>query len=81
MHAIAAAITMLTEKNYDPDKLASYANRLWLRGRIYRIWPGWAVTPAMQTGFVNHLAQALKFAPKSTPIAPQRGSTSQPSPG
>lgn len=65
MHAIAAAITMLTGKSYDPDKLASYANRLWLRGRIYRIWPGWAVTPAMQAGFVNHLAQALNLPLKA----------------
>ena len=59
MHAIAAAIGMLTGKHYDGHALARLADKLWLRGRFYRLWPGWAVTPRMQTGFVNYLARAL----------------------
>lgn len=57
LHAISSALGMLGVHHQDPQALANEVNRLWWRGRFYRLAPGWGVTPPMQAKIVNYLAR------------------------
>lgn len=57
LHAISAALQMLCDAYFDPVDLINESNRLWWRGRFFRVFPGWAVTPGMQARFINYLAK------------------------
>lgn len=57
LHAISAALQLLCGADLAPKDLAAEVNRLWWRGRFYRVLPNWAVTPPMQANIVNHLAR------------------------
>ena len=57
LHAISAALELLCGVRLAPRELAAEVNRLWWRGRFYRVLPGWAVTPPMQARIVNYLAR------------------------
>lgn len=57
LHAISAALELLCGVCLAPRELAAEVNRLWWRGRFYRVLPGWAVTPPMQARIVNYLAR------------------------
>lgn len=55
LHAISSAIYLLTEKYYAPGDLIKLADKLWWRGRFYRILPGSGILPHMQLGLLNYL--------------------------
>ncbi|MGB4594757.1 MAG: hypothetical protein WBI14_02495, partial [Anaerolineaceae bacterium] len=55
LHAISSAIYLLTEKYFTPGDLINLANRLWWRGRFYRILPSSGIFPHMQLGLLNYL--------------------------
>lgn len=57
LHAISAAIEILCGVFLKPQDLIEETNRLWWRGRIFRIFPKWAVAPGMQARYVNYLAK------------------------
>jgi len=56
-HVIAAGLRLLLDVNIDPGQLSNEIDRLWWRGRLMRVFPGWAVTPRMQVRIVRHLAR------------------------
>lgn len=58
LHAISAALALLCGTHLAPEELASEVNRLWWRGRLFRVLPNWAVTPPMQAAIVNYLARS-----------------------
>jgi hypothetical protein len=55
LHAISSAIYLLTENYYSPRDLIDLANKLWWRGRYYRILPGSGIFPHMQLGLLKYL--------------------------
>ena len=57
LHAISAALELLTGLRLPPYQLVAEVNRLWWRGKLYRVLPNWAVTPPMQASIVNYLAR------------------------
>lgn len=57
LHAISAAIEILCGILLKPEDLIEETNRLWWRGRLFRIFPKWAVAPGMQARYVNYLAK------------------------
>ena len=57
LHAISAGIEILCDVFLKPEDLIEETNRLWWRGRFFRIFPKWAVTPGMQARYVNYLAK------------------------
>lgn len=57
LHAISAALELLTGLHLPPNELVAEVNRLWWRGKLYRVLPNWAVTPPMQASIVNYLAR------------------------
>jgi len=57
LHAITAALLLLNGVTLPAQDLSNEVNRLWWRGRFYRVFPGWGVTPGMQTRLVNYLAR------------------------
>ena len=57
LHAISAALELLTGLRLPPYQLVAEVNRLWWRGKLYRVLPNWAVTPPMQANIVNYLAR------------------------
>lgn len=57
LHAISAALQILCGVHLEPADLIAESNRLWWRGRIFRVFPNWAATPRMQARFVNYLAE------------------------
>lgn len=65
LHAISAALQMLCDVCFKPEDLIDETNRLWWRGRFFRVFPNWAVTPRMQARFVNHLAKKQKLPVKA----------------
>jgi len=65
LHAISAALQMLCGAYFKPEDLIEETNRLWWRGRIFRVFPKWAVTPRMQARFVNYLAKRHQLPVKA----------------
>lgn len=58
LHAISAALGLLCDLRLDLEELTAEVNRLWWRGKFYRVLPGWAVAPPMQARIVNYLARS-----------------------
>jgi hypothetical protein len=73
LHSITSAIQLLTDKFYAPTDLIGLANRLWWRGRLYRILPGSGILPHMQMGLVNYLIRRdnLPLRAKSLHLTPE----------
>ncbi|HAE85813.1 MAG TPA: hypothetical protein DCG78_04805 [Anaerolineaceae bacterium] len=76
IHAIAAALKLLVGTNLPPAALSAEVDRLWRRGRFFRLFPGWSITPGMQARLVNFLsrshnlplqAQLKHLAPEALP--------------
>lgn len=57
LHAITTAIRMLVNFEVDPMLLSQEVDRLWRRGRLMRVFPGWAVTPRQQVRILRYLAK------------------------
>ncbi|MDD2522011.1 MAG: hypothetical protein PHW11_04235 [Anaerolineaceae bacterium] len=57
VHSIVAAIELLTEVKLDPAEIIAEINRLWWRGRFYRLAPNSGITPPMQVRLVRYLAK------------------------
>ena len=73
LHAISAALGLLCDLRLDPKELAAEINRLWWRGKFYRVLPGWAVAPPMQARIVNYLARsrALPISARLLHLSPE----------
>lgn len=56
-HAISVALRLLLDLVIDPMELSAEVDRLWRRGRLMRVYPGWAVTPRMQVRIARYLAK------------------------
>ncbi len=65
LHAISAALDLLCGFQIAPDELIAEVNRLWFRGRFYRLFPNWAVTPPMQARIVRYLAKTRNLPLKA----------------
>jgi hypothetical protein len=57
LHALSAAIRVLCDVEIPPIRLIEETNRLWWRGRFYRIFPSWAITPQQLARLTNYLAK------------------------
>lgn len=57
LHAISAALQLLSNVYLNPQALIEETNKLWWRGRFFRVFPNWAVTPRMQARYVNYLSK------------------------
>lgn len=57
IHAICAAVELLTEARIDPLDLIREVNRVWWQGKIFRLAPKQGITPPLQTRLVNYLAK------------------------
>ena len=55
LHSMSSAVRVLTDHYYSPTNLIQLANKLWWRGRFYRILPGSGIFPHMQLGLLNYL--------------------------
>ena len=67
LHAISAALELLTGLRLPPYQLVAEVNRLWWRGKLYRVLPNWAVTPPMQASIVNYLARTRGLPVRARP--------------
>ncbi|MEL7625408.1 MAG: hypothetical protein AAGU15_00935 [Anaerolineaceae bacterium] len=57
VHAIVAAIEVLTEVKLDPAEIIDEINQLWWRGRFFRLAPNSGITPPLQIKLVHYLAK------------------------
>lgn len=57
LHSLNAAIRMLTGFDLPPQWLSAETDRLWWRGRFFRVFPGWAITPQQLARLANYLAK------------------------
>lgn len=57
IHAISAAIELLTEVRLDPHELIEEVNRIWWHGRFYRLAPKQGIPPPIQVRLVKYLAK------------------------
>ena len=57
LHAIGTALHMLIDFWIDPTSLSEEVDSLWRRGRLMRVFPGWAVTPRQQARILRYLAK------------------------
>ena len=57
MHAITTGLRLLLEFEINPVELSNEIDRIWWRGHLMRVVPGWAVTPRMQVRIVRYLAK------------------------
>lgn len=57
IHALVAAIELLTSIRLDPQDIIAEVNRIWWRGQIYRLLPKSGITPPMQVRLLGHLAE------------------------
>ena len=57
LHALSAAIRLLTDVEIPPRQLIEETNRLWWRGRFLRVFPSWAITPQQLARLANYLAK------------------------
>lgn len=73
LHSISAVILLLTQQYYPPTDLIRLANKLWWRGRFYRILPGSGIFPHMQLGLLNYLIrhENLPLQAKLTHLTPE----------
>ncbi len=57
LHALSAAIRLLTNVEIAPRQLIEETNRLWWRGRFFRVFPSWAITPQQLSRLAYYLAK------------------------
>jgi hypothetical protein len=57
LHALSAAIRLLCDVEIPPRSLIEETNQLWWRGRFFRIFPSWAITPQQLARLANYLAK------------------------
>lgn len=57
IHALSAAIELLTEVRLDPQELIEEVNRIWWQGRFYRLLPKQGITPPLQVRLADYLAK------------------------
>lgn len=57
VHSMVAAIELLTEVKLDLQETIDEVNRLWWRGRFYRLAPKSGITPPMQVRLLRFLAK------------------------
>ncbi|MCK9246160.1 MAG: hypothetical protein M0P11_04300 [Anaerolineaceae bacterium] len=57
VHSMAAAIELLTDVKLDLQETIDEVNRLWWRGRFYRLAPKSGITPPMQVRLLRFLAK------------------------
>lgn len=57
LHALSAAIHLLCNVDIPPRSLIEETNRLWWRGRFFRVIPSWAITPQQLARLANYLAR------------------------
>ncbi len=57
LHALSAAIRLLTNVEIPPSQLIEETNRLWWKGHFFRVFPSWAITPHQLARLANYLAK------------------------
>jgi hypothetical protein len=57
IHSIVAAIELLTDFRLNPFELIDEVNRVWWRGRFFRLAPNSGITPPLQVRLINYLAR------------------------
>lgn len=57
VHSLVAAIELLTNVRLDPQEIIEEINRLWWRGRFFRLAPKSGITPLMQVRLLRYLAK------------------------
>ena len=57
VHSMAAAIELLTDVKLDLQETIDEVNRLWWRGRFYRLAPKSGITPPLQVRLLRFLAK------------------------
>lgn len=57
IHSLVAAVELLTNIKLDPQEIIEEVNRIWWRGRFYRLAPKSGITPPMQVRLLCHLAK------------------------
>lgn len=57
LHALSAAIRLLTNVEIPPQRLIDETNRLWWRGQFFRVFPSWAISPQQLGRLANFLAK------------------------
>ncbi|MEA4813277.1 MAG: hypothetical protein VB108_12020 [Anaerolineaceae bacterium] len=66
LYALSAAIRLLCNLDLSPAWLIEETNRLWWRGRFFRIFPDWAITPHQLAHLTNYLAAQKKLPIKAS---------------
>jgi len=57
VHSMVAAIELLTNVKLDPQEIIAEINRLWWRGRVFRLAPKSGITPPLQARLLRYLAK------------------------
>jgi len=57
IHSLVAAIELLTNVRLDPQEVIKEVNRIWWRGRLFRLAPKSGITPPMQVRLLRYLAK------------------------
>ena len=57
IHSLVAAIELLTNIKLDPQGIIEEVNRIWWRGRFFRLAPKSGITPPMQVRLLGYLAK------------------------
>jgi len=65
LHAISSSIYLLLDEFFSPTDLITLTNKLWWRGRFYRIVPRSGIFPHMQLGLLNYLIRHNKLPLKA----------------
>ena len=62
LHAITTSLRLLLGFNLDPMALSEEVDQLWWRGKLMRVFPGWAVTPKGQVRILRYIAKTRGLA-------------------
>lgn len=57
IHSLVAAIELLTNIKLDTQEIIDEVNRIWWRGRFFRLAPKSGITPPMQVRLLRYLAK------------------------
>lgn len=57
IHSLVAAIELLTDVRLDTQEIIGEVNRIWWRGRFFRLAPHSGITPPMQVRLLRYLAK------------------------
>lgn len=57
IHSLVAAIELLTDVKLDTQEIIAEVNRLWWRGRFFRLAPHSGITPPLQVRLLRYLAK------------------------